>query len=379
MKKIFTILSGFISIFSLGQSNSLVISEIYGGGGSSNASYKNDYLQVFNLSSLPVDLGKYTVQISRGSGNSWNVVHLSGILQPNHWYLIKGRGDDSFGNDLPAPDATGDFNLNTANGKVALVNGKNALTSACKPFNEEVVDFVGFGNDVDCSEGQYAPGHTNTSATSRSNFTADANNNSTDFSLFPPNPRNTSSILLPVTLNDFSVNKTEKTNHVHWQVNCLSNSVTFEIERSSTTQNFESIYKATETKARCAMPFDFTDVAPQNGSNYYRIKIIDIDGNISYSKIALSVNTVTLKRPVEVTPNIVSSQAEIHYTSQVKENIQLVVTDMQGRVIAKTSSDVISGNNRIVIQTGGIASGQYQIRIFSRHKGGFESAPFIKQ
>ena len=365
MKKFFTILLIITSLFCKAQSKTLVITEIYGGGGSLNSTYKNDYIQLFNLSPSPIDLSGYTLQIAPASGNSWSLINLSGIIKVNHWFLVKGNSEGSAGADLPEADATGNFDINIESGKIALVNSNKALTTSCIPFNENIIDFVGYGNNADCSETSSAPAHSNTSATSRVNFASDANNNSTDFTVFPPNPRNTSEVALPITLNIFTVNKIDKINRIHWQVNCLSTSVTFELERSSTLQNFTTIYSSTETKARCATPFDFKDNNPRTGENYYRLKIIDIDGHASYSKISLSVNDIRGIKDLKITPNIVSSFAELHYTTDKPGKIQLQVSDLQGRIIKKLSFDVVTGDNKILIQTGEFSKGQYHAIIFA--------------
>ncbi len=378
MKKLLTILFITMSAFCEAQSKTLVISEVYGGGGSLNSTYKNDYIQLFNLSASAIDLGEYTIQISSVSGNTWSAINLSGIVPANHWYLIKGGGDGASGADLPVPDAVGNFNISTGNGQIALVNSQKKLLTNCDPFGENIVDFIGYGINNDCSETSTAPAHTITSATSRINFASDANNNSADFTVFPPNPKNTFEIALPITLNLFKVNKANAVNRIHWQVNCLSTSVTFELQRSSGLQNFTAIYSSTETKARCATPFDFTDRNPQIGENYYRLKITDIDGHIYYSKISLSVVDTKGINTVKITPNIVSSFAELHYNSASPGKIQLQVSDIQGRIVKKISSQVLTGDNKIIIETAGFSKGQYQAIIIANGESA-GTAKFVKQ
>ncbi|MEO6290535.1 MAG: lamin tail domain-containing protein [Ginsengibacter sp.] len=189
MKNIFIILFTFLSAFGVAQSNTVVISEVYGGGGDINATYKNDYIQLFNLSSTPVALDQYSIQVAQAGDKDWKVINLTGILQPSHWYLLKGESDGASGKELPLADATVSFDLNTQSGKIALVKSEKALTTSCLPFNEIVVDLLGYGI-TDCAETSTAPAHNSISATSRFIFTSDADNNASDFAVFPPNPRN---------------------------------------------------------------------------------------------------------------------------------------------------------------------------------------------
>jgi hypothetical protein len=92
--------------------------------------------------------------------------------------------------NLPTPDATGAINLSATTGKVALVNGTSAI-AACTAAN--VVDLIGYGSGVSCSETSPAPGPSNTTANLRiSGGCTDTDNNSTDFTAGSPSPRNTS-------------------------------------------------------------------------------------------------------------------------------------------------------------------------------------------
>ena len=43
-------------------STSVVISQVYGGGGNAGATYKNDFIELYNLGSTPVDVTGWSVQ-----------------------------------------------------------------------------------------------------------------------------------------------------------------------------------------------------------------------------------------------------------------------------------------------------------------------------
>ena len=52
MKKIFTLLFVLASFFSFSQSTTLVISQVFGGGGNAGAPYNADYLELHNVSGV---------------------------------------------------------------------------------------------------------------------------------------------------------------------------------------------------------------------------------------------------------------------------------------------------------------------------------------
>jgi predicted extracellular nuclease len=130
MRNIIAILLLSIPSFCVAQSNTLVISEVYGGGGNVNATYKSDYIQIFNLSPSPVNLEEYSIQVAEAGESKWAIINLSGVLQANHWYLLKGETGCTDGADLTLEDATANFNLNTTGGKIALVKSNKVLNTS---------------------------------------------------------------------------------------------------------------------------------------------------------------------------------------------------------------------------------------------------------
>ena len=51
-------------------STSIVISQVYGGGGNSGATYKNDFIELYNRAAA-VDLTGWSVQYASSTGSSW--------------------------------------------------------------------------------------------------------------------------------------------------------------------------------------------------------------------------------------------------------------------------------------------------------------------
>jgi uncharacterized repeat protein (TIGR01451 family) len=180
-------------------SPNIVISQVYGGGGNSGATYKNDFIELFNRGSSSVDVTGWSVQYASASGTTWSVTNLSSYtIQPGQYYLVQEAAGSGGTTNLPAPDATGSIAMSATSGKVALVSNQTALTcggSPCTCFpNASIVDFVGYGTTA-CYEGSgAAPTLSNTTAALRAlSGCTDTDDNSSDFSSGAPNPRNTSS------------------------------------------------------------------------------------------------------------------------------------------------------------------------------------------
>jgi uncharacterized protein len=172
-------------------STTVVISQVYGGGGNAGATLRNDFIELYNRGAVPVSLNGWSVQYASSAGTTWQTTPLTTIvLEPGHYYLVQEAVGAGGTTALPTPDATGTIAMSATAGKVALVNTLTALTGAC-PLGATVVDFVGFGA-ANCSEGAPTPALTNTTAARRvEDGATDTDNNAADFAVGAPNPRNT--------------------------------------------------------------------------------------------------------------------------------------------------------------------------------------------
>jgi predicted extracellular nuclease len=178
-------------------SPNIVISQVYGGGGNTGATYRNDFIELFNRGNTPVSLDGMSVQYASSTGNSWSRTNLTNVtLQPGQYYLVQEAQGTGGTTNLPTPDATGTITMSGTNGKVALVNTQTTIGAvSCPNAANGVVDFVGYGS-ANCSEASPTAALANTTAALRSsNGCTDTDNNASDFASGAPNPRNTAAAL----------------------------------------------------------------------------------------------------------------------------------------------------------------------------------------
>ncbi|MYM25912.1 ExeM/NucH family extracellular endonuclease [Duganella sp. FT135W] len=175
--------------------SSVVISQVYGGGGNSGATYKNDFIELFNRGSADVDLTGWSVQYASSTGASWQVSKLNGLkLKPGQYYLVQEAAGTGGTTALPTPDASASIAMSGTAGKVALVNNSTALASA-SPAAGTFVDLIGFGG-ANYAEGTATAVLSNTTGALRANGgCTDTDNNSSDFAIAAPTPRNSASPL----------------------------------------------------------------------------------------------------------------------------------------------------------------------------------------
>lgn len=193
-----TLVLGLVGALLLGTgaaSAQVVISQAYGGGGNSGATYTHDFIELFNRGATPVDLSGWSVQYAKFDGSSWQVTNLGNhILQPGQYYLVQEAQGAGGSTPLPTPDAFGTTNMSGTTFKLALVNSTTPLSGTC-PSNAGIQDFLGAASTANCYEGSApAPAPSNTTAVLRANAgCADTDDNAADFSTGAPTPRNTSS------------------------------------------------------------------------------------------------------------------------------------------------------------------------------------------
>jgi hypothetical protein len=169
----------------------VVISQIYGGGGNSGATYRNDFVELYNRGAGPVDLTGWSFQYSPAASNGqpFLVQPIGGSIGAGQYYLIQLASGGNVGSLLPVDaNIIGNINISSTSGKVAIVNSFDALLGGCPIYDPHIMDLVGYGT-ADCSEGlKTAPTLSNTTADFRKAGGAqDTDVNGDDF-LTPPAP-----------------------------------------------------------------------------------------------------------------------------------------------------------------------------------------------
>lgn len=67
----------------------VVISEVYGGGGNSGATFTHDFIALYNRGADPVDLSGWSVQYASSSGTTYQLTELSGSIGAGEHYLVQ--------------------------------------------------------------------------------------------------------------------------------------------------------------------------------------------------------------------------------------------------------------------------------------------------
>jgi hypothetical protein len=177
---------------------------------------------------------------------------------------------------------------------------------------------------------------------------------------------------LPVKLLYFTGETNDIKNVLSWATAEEVNNSYFEVERSSDGTIFQSLEKVEAAgNSSTTVTYNLIDPFPYTVS-YYRLKQVDIDGKINYSRVVkLQLNS---QHKLSIYPNPVSKT--LYFSSPTGSiSMQLLIFDASGKqVIQKT---VTSGINS-TIDVYHLVKGVYFIKTFDREGRAIWSGQFIK-
>lgn len=169
---------------------------------------------------------------------------------------------------------------------------------------------------------------------------------------------------LPVNINYLTGQKQGNSNLLQWKVTCNSSpTVELVLERCTDGRSFSSINTINATAAECNRSFNYTDASPLTGINYYRLKVTDADGKTTYSNSVVLINAVKGFYITGITPNPINKDGSfnLNISSARADKLEIIITDMQGRLMKKQFITVGAGYNVVNMLVPELAAGTYNI------------------
>jgi hypothetical protein len=164
--------------------------------------------------------------------------------------------------------------------------------------------------------------------------------------------------LLPVTLIDFNANKYNESVVLSWTATRETNFKNYEIERSTDAANF---YFNGIIKGENFANYSCTDKElPAVKTVFYRLKMVDIDGKISYSKI-VSVRLSKLFSSALVYPNPAKNTLTIKLQNNLKVAGELRILDVVGRTVIHQKVSALQNNIQLDVKA--LPAGRYFVSI----------------
>jgi Tol biopolymer transport system component len=185
----------------------VVISQVYGGGGTPGATHQASFVELFNRGVVAVDMNQWSLRVTTDTGmfnTATSFVSSGSIpLLPGQYMLVQVGSPGANGAPLQA-NFFALAELGTS-GKVMLVKPNSSVPfTGCPLPNSGIADFIGFGNNANCFEGTAPIGTlaNTTAALRKAGGCTDNDQNVNDLQTGSPTPRNLSSPLNPCNLSD---------------------------------------------------------------------------------------------------------------------------------------------------------------------------------
>lgn len=178
--------------------------------------------------------------------------------------------------------------------------------------------------------------------------------------------RASNALPLRVSLKSFTGLIKPNSNLIQWVSLQEVNNLYYEIERSINGATFQSIGRVNgKGDSDSETQYSFEDEFPVEKA-YYRLKDVDIDQRVSYSKIIeLSRSTKPyLKLSVQ---NPVQSQVNIFITKNFDSNADLMIVDMLGNIVIKNRFYLREGLSNVKQDIDKLPQGNYLVKLTSNN------------
>lgn len=200
--------------------------------------------------------------------------------------------------------------LNTVAENVGTLNSLPALTGMREAWTREIIDLRNYLG--------------NSNMRLRFSFSSNGADNQDGFYIDNVEMVKSTLELLPIKFIDITVSRVAKGVLVSWQAVVDNSHDHFDIERSVDGVHFITIGSMTGKASN-----SFTDLLP-DAMNYYRIKEVDKQGRVSFSKTVMVEAVVAYG--IDVYPNPAERMMQVRFNLATKTKLALIITDVTGRI-----------------------------------------------
>jgi len=174
---------------------------------------------------------------------------------------------------------------------------------------------------------------------------------------------------LPVTLGTVKAYQKGSGVQVEWNTLTESNIEKYEVEKSINGQQFTAVGSVASTGNSTSLKaYNWLDVTPNNGNNYYRIRSISKTGNATYSEV-VKVNLSKGAERVSVYPNPVQGDViGLQLNNIEKGTYTISITNKLGQQVYSKIIEHPGGSASQTLQTPAMAQGIYQLQLKSERK-----------
>ncbi len=169
-------------------------------------------------------------------------------------------------------------------------------------------------------------------------------------------------VVIPVNLLSFFGEKADKQHLLKWSTSQEQNSSHFELERSIDGRHFSKIgTTAAAGNSNTEKNYQYSDATPMQGNNFYRLKMVDLNGTAKYSNIILlRVNGENASMVIYPNPATKTLNVEISAVDNDK-TVNAAIFDFNGKLL---QSHILKSTNTLFqFDVQSLSSGVYILRV----------------
>jgi hypothetical protein len=177
-------------------------------------------------------------------------------------------------------------------------------------------------------------------------------------------------IILPVKLISFNGTVQGKSTLLDWATEKETAFSHYEIQFSENGSTFYNIGKVmSHGNGNLKQLYNFVSNVNFNGTQYYRLKMVDVDGKSSYSKIIAVRKNANATSSMSIYPNPATKNPVLNIKSTEVGEATISVVTMQGSILSNENIKLRAGDNATVLQSvNNLPSAVYNVKVIINGK-----------
>ncbi len=137
---------------------------------------------------------------------------------------------------------------------------------------------------------------------------------------------------------------------LRWEAACDRNFSHFEVERSNNGNDYINIGTVSSQATSQRQLFSFTDDLAGSVDRYYRLRMVNINGQSKFSKVVGFPISQSTAEGVNVFPNPFVKQITLRIELREKQQLQLSLVDVHGNMVYTRFAEGMPGKNQFLIE-----------------------------
>jgi len=183
----------------------------------------------------------------------------------------------------------------------------------------------------------------------------------------------------PALMMSFDGQVQSQTADLNWVMENETDCNYFVVERSGDSGGYDSIGVVTGLNNNNQTTYIYADDHMLNGNNYYRLRQVDMDGVIRYSKVVSLYDMQQEAAPrMSVYPNPTTATLNFFINSTSTQQIFVQIYSISGVLLQTSEQTLNAGNNLQSIAVNNLKAGNYFLKVSNRDGNSQFVQPFVK-